>query len=234
MVDFRTLASSPEGWLVLTGIVVLILCTNACHEGGHALLAWWSGDRRPSIRRRVTLNPLVHLHWFLSLVLPVLCIWLFGFVIGGARPVLVDAGRIGPRRMALVALAGPLGNFLFCGFLILLLASAMEFAWIDPANPIASPLWKVAKPALWFSAALGILNLLPLPPLDGSRVVGALLPDRARAFWYRLAPLGLVAVLLLMLWVGGFLQGLGLGGGFPRLFTGLDAKLESYITAVWE
>ena len=80
---------SPRGWAILAGIIFLILMTNACHEGGHALAAWWGGDRRKALRRRCTLNPLNHFHWFLTLVLPVLSVMFFGFMFGGARPVMV-------------------------------------------------------------------------------------------------------------------------------------------------
>jgi Zn-dependent protease len=232
MVDFRALASSAEGWMVLLGIFTLILVTNAFHEGGHAWAAWVSGDRRTDIRRRVTLNPIKHFHWILSLVLPAVSVYFLGWVLGGAKPVLIDAGRIGPRRMAFVGLAGPVGNFLFCGLVIAVLGAALAFDWINSANAIASPLWKIGKPALWFSAALGLFNLLPFPPLDGSRIVGAVLPDRIRGIWYRLAPLGIIGVLAFSLWLGGFLAQYGLGRGHPEVYTGLDAKIDGYITAM--
>ena len=82
MSNFSELTNSTEGLVILFGILFLLLMTNACHEGGHALMAWWMGDRRKAILNRCTLNPLNHFHWFLTLVLPVLSLWLFGFLIG--------------------------------------------------------------------------------------------------------------------------------------------------------
>jgi len=99
MVDFSALFNDfPGGWGILLGILFLVLMTNACHEGGHALMAWWNGDRRRALLRRCTLNPIVHFHWLLTLVLPVLALYFFGFVVGGARPVMINAGGIGPLR----------------------------------------------------------------------------------------------------------------------------------------
>lgn len=223
------LLKTPEGWATIAGIIFMLLMTNACHEGGHALSAWWAGDRRPSIRRRCTLNPINHFHWLLTLVLPVLSIWLFGFMVGGARPVLINAGQIGPRRMALVALAGPAGNFLFAGFMVAVFGFAMAQEWIDPVNPISSWAWKITKPAIWFSILLGLLNLVPIPPLDGSRVVAMFMPERVRAVWYALAPLGILVVLFGWLWFSGFLARHGMGEGYPQFLVGLSRRTEDYL-----
>ena len=220
---------TARGWFIIGGIIFLVLMTNACHEGGHALAAWWSGDRRASLRRRVTLNPVVHFHWLLTLVLPLISMYFLGWLLGGARPVMVDAGRIGPRRMALVALAGPTGNFLFAGFLVAMFGLALAEDWVDPINAVRTLPWKIIKPAIWFSVFLGVINLIPFPPLDGSRVIGMFLPERARRVWYALAPLGLVGLILLLLWIGGAAADWGWGPGHPELFRGLDRRLDAYI-----
>lgn len=228
MYDLGRLFETPRGWMILGAIIFGILMTNACHEGGHAFAAWCSGDRRQGLRRRVTLNPIVHFHWFLTLVMPVLSIWLMGWVLGGARPVLIDAGRIGPRRMALVALAGPAGNFLFAGFLIGALGFVLHQGWVEPLRATSTVTWRILMPVIWFSVLLGLINLIPFPPLDGSRVVGMFLPEKARYVWYMLAPLGLVAFILCMLWLGGAAASWGWGAGRPDLFLRLEGRLNDY------
>lgn len=230
MSDFEALLDSPEGWVILGGMIFLVLLSNACHEGGHALAAWLSGDRRGALRRRVTLNPLVHFHWFLTLVLPVLALWLAGFILGGARPVVVDAGRIGPRRMALVALAGPAGNFLFAGFCVTGLGLAVQQGWLDQVTLATDTTWRIVMPAAWFSVCLGFLNLLPLPPFDGSRIVGMFLPHPVRRVYYALFPLGLLLGLGVLLWFSGALWHWGIrsfGRGHPEV---LQLDLPDYIS----
>src|SRR4029077_2582559 len=128
-------AAGVAGWdlktgLVLAGIVFLPLLSNTLHEAGHAVVAWWSGDKRPEIRNRMTLNPLNHVHWLLTIVLPIVTYLLIHFPFGGARPVMVDAGKIGPRRMALVAMAGPLGNAIFAVICAIVAAALMAFGQI--------------------------------------------------------------------------------------------------------
>ncbi len=237
MPNFGKLLQSPEGIIILIGMLFLLLMTNACHEGGHALMAWWMGDRRTSILRRCTLNPASHFHWFLTLVLPVLSMWLFGFLLGGARPVLIHAGRIGPRRMALVALAGPAGNLLFAGFAVALLSLGLQQGWFDDIDRNSDPTYRAAIPAIWFSLLLAMLNLIPVPPLDGSRVAAMFMPERMRMTYYRMAPLGLVLVLVGYLWVSGGLWYFGfkaLGPGYDGFFritmpNFIDDKIETMI-----
>jgi Zn-dependent protease len=223
MSNFSELTNSGEGLVILFGMLFLLLMTNACHEGGHALMAWWMGDRRKSILGRCTLNPLNHFHWFLTLVLPVLSLMLFGFLMGGAKPVMIHAGKIGPRRMALVALAGPVGNMLFAGFAVAVLSLGLQQGWFDDVDRLGDSTYRAAIPAIWFSLLLAMLNLVPLPPLDGSRMLAMFMPERVRMTYYRFAPLGLVLVLAGYLWVSGGLYYFGFkafGPGYPRFFMG--------------
>jgi len=216
--DLRSLTNGPGGWASVAAIIFLILMTNACHEGGHALLAWWTGDRRASIRRRCTLNPITHLHWFLTIVLPVLTLFLAGFIMGGARPVLVDRSRTGRLGMALVALAGPAGNLLFAGFLGLILALAVNLQWfgMSDIDRVHSPGWMIFLAPIWFSLFLMCLNLLPLPGLDGGHVVGMILPDGLQRIWYLLAPLTIVVLLGGMFYYAGLLHQWGLVETLPE------------------
>jgi Zn-dependent protease len=224
---FGLAAIDLEKGLVFAGIVVLLLISNALHEAGHAVVAWWMGDRRPEIRNRMTLNPLNHVHWLLTIVLPIVSYYFLHWPFGGARPVMVDAGKIGPRRMALVALAGPLGNAVFAVICAIVTASLMAFDVISDVDWAHSRLWTVLSLSIWFSVTLVVLNLVPLPPADGSRILAMFLPERVRAVYYALAPVTVVLLIVGVMWVSGFLyeHWPALGRGYPRLFE----KAETWI-----
>jgi Zn-dependent protease len=220
--------------LVFLGIVVLLLVSNALHEAGHACVAWWSGDRRPEIRHRMTLNPLNHVHWLLTIVLPIASYWLLGWPFGGARPVMVDAGKIGPRRMALVALAGPAGNAIFAVVAAVVAASLMAFGGIDEIDAERSQLWKVLKLSIWFSVTLVALNLVPLPPADGSRVLGMFMSDRVRAVYYMMAPVTVVILIVGVMWASGFIgqHWPAVGHGYPRMFFKAEGWVQDQVFAL--
>ncbi len=211
------LLKGPGGWAAVAAIIFLVLMTNACHEGGHALVAWWAGDRRESLRRRCTLNPISHFHWFLTLVLPLISLFFAGMIFGGARPVLIDRGRTGRFGMALAALAGPAGNLLCAGFLAVVLAVAVHMEWwgLSDTDRIHSPAWMILKVPIWFSLFLMCLNLLPLPGLDGGHVVGMCLPDRLQRIWYWCTPLGFLTVLAGLFYYAGYLHRWGWMDGAP-------------------
>jgi Zn-dependent protease len=209
MASFKSHLETPRGWLIIAAMIFLILMTNACHEGGHALAAWWGGDRRPSLRRRCTLNPINHFHWLLTLVMPLVALWLSAgqLMFGGARPVLINRNALGRVKMALAALAGPVGNFLCAGFLIAILGLCWEKEWlgIDRFDQVRSPAFEILKVAIWFSLFLGLLNLIPLPGLDGGHVVGMCLPTKIQRIWYLLTPIGILGLLAILLYYGGFM-----------------------------
>jgi Zn-dependent protease len=228
-----------DGWdlrkgLVFAGIVFLLLMSNTLHEAGHALVAWWSGDKRPEIRNRMTLNPINHVHWFLTIVLPIVTYLLIQFPFGGARPVMVDAGKIGPRRMALVAMAGPLGNAIFAVICAIVTAALMAHGVISEVNAIASPLYKVLILAIWFSVTLVVLNLIPLPPADGSRILAMFLPEKVRAIYYAVAPVTVVVLIAGVMWASGFLYQYvpALGRGYPGMFTKAETWVQDQVFAL--
>lgn len=213
MTTLETYLKTPKGWLLLLGMLFFLLLANACHEAGHALGAWIGGDRRADLRRRITLNPVNHVHWFLTIVLPVATLYLSGgrMLLGGARPVLIDRSRLSRGSMLLAVLAGPLGNFLFAGFAIVVVSLCMhqEFLGLSRVDWVRSDFWRVIEWPLWYAVALGFLNLLPVPPLDGGHVVACFLPGRVQRVWYALAPLGLLLLVGGMLYLGGVFQGMG-------------------------
>lgn len=170
------------------------------HEISHGIVALWFGDDTAKRAGRITLNPIPHIDPFGSILLPAL-LTISGFgAFGWAKPVPVDPTRLrNPRReMLFVGLAGPLSNFALM-VLSAVAARAAYGAYTGGANRIADlPL--VIQVLLFFALAnliLGLFNLLPIPPLDGSSLIERVLPDQWLPGWYRFRPYGIVVLLLL-------------------------------------
>jgi len=174
-----------------------ILLAITLHEAAHAYAAYWLGDDLAHRNGRTSLNPLRHIDPFGTLLLPGLLVVLqAGFIIGYAKPVPVLFGRLQPERLgsALVAAAGPAANIVQA----LIAALLMYMAPIAP-EPING--WLVANlhNAILVNAILAAFNLLPVPPLDGGRILMSVLP-RGTANWF--APferMGIVFVMVLAL-----------------------------------
>ncbi|MHC4376664.1 MAG: site-2 protease family protein [Planctomycetota bacterium] len=193
-----------EGLALVIAFVILSL---SLHEAAHAWAANAQGDPTARLQGRMTWNPLVHIDPWMTLILPTLSLLFLGFLFGGARPVPVNPSNFkNPHRAnALVAIAGPLSNFLlalvFMGAWILVLTlTDYEGNQLLPAVLRASALANVI---------LAVFNLIPLPPLDGSRVVRWLMPSEARRSYDQLEPLGFVILIGLFYFVPGFSIWLG-------------------------
>lgn len=175
----------------LPWILGALIVTSCFHEAGHAWAAWRLGDRRDYTRRRSRFWSPSHISIPFTLVAPSL-LWLWaGIGLGGAVPVMVSTRAISPWKMTLVALAGPAGN-IFCGVLSLLaLATATHLNAVSRYDDV----YHSAVGAVGLSFFLAGLNLLPIPPLDGSRVVAAFMPETLRNAYLRL---GLPCAIILM------------------------------------
>lgn len=158
-----------------------------CHELAHGLAAFKKGDRTAYMLGRLTLNPLKHLDpvgtalFFLTAVTG-------PFVFGWAKPVPVNPRWFKNirRDMMLVSLAGPAANLvlvLFFAFMAKIIVFAVDFAPESLSKALLGPLYLIALAGIRFNVVLAVFNLLPIPPLDGSRVVSWLLP-RDAANWY--------------------------------------------------
>lgn len=167
-------------------LVAIFFLSIVIHEVSHGLAAHWLGDDTAKRAGRLTLNPLKHIDLFYTVILPLtLFISTQGrFAIGMAKPVPVNFGALRKLRrdMPLVALAGPLSNFIIC----LILAA------LRPAVPSVILLY-----AIYFNLGIAFFNLLPIPPLDGSKIVAAFLPWKWLVLFFRLERYGFVAVLAL-------------------------------------
>lgn len=180
---------------LMSGVACLICLT--IHELSHGWAAYHLGDPTAKINGRLTLNPLAHIDWVgLFLLLTV--------GVGWAKPVPVDMRNFrNPKTgMAITALAGPISNFLLAFVCMALggfvLRSGMQEIWS------AYVLLFLCQLAV-LNVGLGVFNLIPIPPLDGSRVVSAFLPDRAYR-WLMERERFLIVAVVLLAW-SGFLGG---------------------------
>ncbi|GAB5468763.1 MAG: site-2 protease family protein [Rhodospirillales bacterium] len=172
-----------------------LLLAITLHEAAHAFAANELGDPTAKLLGRMSLNPLRHVDPFGTVVLPlILLISQVGIVFGYAKPVPVDARRLrNPRSgMALVALAGPASNLLQAAIAVVVLRLALQ-GGLEPESFLRSLLTIM----VYVNCLLAILNLLPIPPLDGGRILVALLPAPAATALDRFSRKGILLLLVL-------------------------------------
>ncbi|WP_352416084.1 site-2 protease family protein [Oscillibacter ruminantium] len=169
-------------------VVSVMLCLTI-HETCHGLAALSLGDSTAKSMHRLSLNPLRHIDW-----LGLLMMFTMGF--GWAKPVPVDPRyfKTPKKGMALTALAGPVSNFMLAFSLILLSKGIYLYA---DYTLVWDVIFNFLLSTAVLSIGLGLFNLLPIPPLDGSKVLGALLPDRAYFTLMRYERYGMLLLLLL-------------------------------------
>ncbi len=176
---------------VLFGITV--------HEVAHGWLASKLGDKTALIMGRITLNPLKHIDPIGTVLVPAVLLFLGGFIFGWAKPVPVTWSNLNnPKRdMALVALAGPFANLLMAIFWALIAKLGLVLHGIYQEN------WTVGiqymgQAGIIINLMLLFLNLIPIPPLDGGRVLSGILPNRWSAKLDRIEPFGFFILLFLL------------------------------------
>ena len=172
----------------LVGIATALVVGITFHEFSHALVADGLGDHRPRALGRVSLNPLRHLDPLGSLFF-----LLAGFGWGKPVPVNAYALRTGRTGLTYVALAGPVANFAVAAA-VAVIFRALQLAWLLDAPFLR----EVVALIVYFNVALGLFNLIPIPPLDGYNVVLPLLPPRQSFLVQRYAQYGFIALLLLL------------------------------------
>lgn len=182
---------------IAIGLLPILLAVTV-HEAAHAYAANLLGDGTAKFLGRMTLNPLKHIDPIGTIVVPLLAFVLTSFVFGWAKPVPINARNFAnPRRdMALVAIAGPVSNLLMAVAWALL--TALGVAGLDQSAWYAEPLTLMGQIGIFVNVLLAVFNLLPLPPLDGGRVLVALLPPPAAQKVAALEPWGFPIVLLLL------------------------------------
>ena len=180
---------------LLLSVAAILLCLTV-HETCHGLAAWALGDPTAKRLHRLSLNPIRHIDPFGALMMLVA-----GF--GWAKPVPVDPRyfRNPKLGMAVTALAGPVSNLVMAYMALLL--RAVLLAFYHPGSALLEGLVGFCETLAVLNVGLGIFNLIPFPPLDGSKVLGAFLPDRAYFQLMRYERWGML-LLMVLLWLGVF------------------------------
>ena len=180
-----------EEYLVYLYIIPAALIAIVCHELTHGLFSYMLGDPTPKEQGRLTLNPAKHLDLF-----GIVCLVFFGF--GWAKPVRVDPRYYKNPKwgMALVAIGGPLANF------IIALISGCVLIIIENYAPYSEFIMIVFNFFLYLmiiNVGLGVFNLIPIPPLDGSKIVGAILPNTAYVQYMKYQKYGMIFIIGLLI-----------------------------------
>ena len=179
-------------------IFVVILLSMTVHEAMHAFMGYFLGDNTAKIEGRLTLNPLKHIDPFMTILLPLTMALLGGPVFGGAKPVPFNPSRVryGEWGAAMVALAGPLTNLFiaFFAFGIGVLMGVVSNGGLVASSFLGSVIVMTVSVNLGFF----VFNMLPVPPLDGSRLLYALAPESARRLMEQIEQYGTLVVFLLV------------------------------------
>jgi Zn-dependent protease len=172
-----------------------IIFAITAHEAAHGYAARYFGDLTADKAGRITLNPLKHIDLFGTILLPAMTIFLGGILFGWAKPVPVDFGKLRhPKKdMLWVAAAGPAANLIMAVFWLFV----VKFATTLPEN-MGLPLDLMGKAGIGINVVLMVLNLLPLPPLDGGRIAVSLLPNHLAAKFAQLERYGFVILIVLL------------------------------------
>jgi Zn-dependent protease len=172
--------------------LVLVLISAIVHEVSHGIVAGWFGDPTAEEEGRISLNPLVHIDLYASILLP-LFLKLAGspIVFGAAKPVPVNFNRMRNPRLGMlfVSLAGPLSNYALATLCAIVINLGLT-------NAISHPI--LLQLAL-VNVILGTFNLIPIPPLDGSKLLASVLPDHIMRGILSLEQYGFVLVLIFLM-----------------------------------
>lgn len=176
-------------------MVVVLLFSVIIHEMAHGYAAWLNGDPTARLTGRITLNPLPHIDPIGTIFLPLfLIVTGSGFIIGWARPVPVNPLNFRNYRLGEIttSFAGPGSNLLL----------ALLFAFLLRLNLGSPGLVLMAYYGCFINILLALFNLIPIPPLDGSHLVAAFLPQPLARYYGYLEPVGLVIVIILLFFAG--------------------------------
>ncbi|MDX2505680.1 MAG: site-2 protease family protein [Gammaproteobacteria bacterium] len=179
--------------------ILPVLLAVSLHEAAHAWMADKKGDPTSRLMGRLTFNPLKHIDPIGTILVPALMITFTGFAFGWAKPVPVDARNLhNPKKdMMWVALAGPASNFIMAILWAILLHISVLF--VDSRSAISMFFLLMPVAGITINVILGVLNLLPIPPLDGGRIMAGLLSPRASLKYSKIEPYGFFIIIALML-----------------------------------
>ena len=182
--------------VIVTLLVILVSMT--IHEAMHAFMGYFLGDQTAKAEGRLSLNPIRHIDPFLTILLPLTLLVLGAPVFGGAKPVPFNPHKVrfGEWGVALVAIVGPLTNlvlaFTFFGI-------GVSLGFVDKFGFSPSLIGVTLQAFVFVNLGFFAFNMIPIPPLDGSRVLYALAPDFVRNFMRQVEQYGLVIIMALVM-----------------------------------
>jgi Zn-dependent membrane-bound protease, M50 family protein len=182
--------------VIITLLVILVSMT--IHEAMHAFMGYFLGDQTAKAEGRLSLNPIRHIDPFLTILLPLTLLVLGAPVFGGAKPVPFNPHKVrfGEWGVALVAIVGPLTNlvlaFTFFGI-------GVSLGFVDKFGFSPSFIGVTLQAFVFVNLGFFAFNMIPIPPLDGSRVLYALAPDFVRNFMRQVEQYGLVIIMALVM-----------------------------------
>lgn len=168
------------------------------HEAAHGFAASKFGDQTAKMMGRLTLNPLKHIDWLGTVAVPLLLLAYGSFLFGWAKPVPISPRNFKhPRpQMAIVAAAGPISNLLMAiiwAIITKLSLLAMIHGWASFRAIVL-----MGQAGVYINVIIGILNLIPIPPLDGGRIVSNIIPPKTAYYYDKLEPFGFLILLALL------------------------------------
>ena len=176
----------------------------ALHEVSHGYVAFRLGDPTAKLLGRLTLNPIAHIDLFGTIIMPILLYTLTDgrFMFGYAKPVPINPMNFKkPRQgMAISAAAGPVTNMVlaFTSFLIMNILFPLASLLPDTvAETVFKPIILILQASIYVNVVLGVLNMIPIPPLDGGRVLTGMLPSKQAMLFSKIEPFGFIIVLVL-------------------------------------
>jgi Zn-dependent protease len=197
----------------ILGIIIsltILLFSSVLHEVVHGWVAYRLGDPTAKLMGRLTLNPIKHLDPYMSIIMPILLFIGSGgrFIFGGAKPVPVDIFNLrdGIKDFALVSVMGPISNLVLAiigAILMHIFLPNVSFSEATASGIFGYILSRI----VYLNLLLAIFNLMPIPPLDGSRVFALLLPERTAASYlaFGSGPFGFMLLFFLLFFpIGGF------------------------------
>ena len=180
-------------------VLAIILASVILHELAHGAVAYYLGDHTARDAGRLTLNPLKHIDPIMSILVPVVLYLLRAPVFGGAKPVPINSRNLKWHEwgLALVAIAGPLTNFLiaFITFLIAYFSGGLYISSGELTHFVFTEI-------IFINLGFMLFNLIPIPPLDGSRILYAIAPDFIRDFMAQMEQYGFIIVYFLIFLFG--------------------------------
>lgn len=205
---------------IMIGVVIgFLILSLALHEYGHAWMAYRCGDDTAERMGRLTLNPLAHIDPVMTILLPAILFYTTGYAFGGAKPVPVSVNRLRhpARDMMLVALAGPAMNI----FLALIFSVVWKVLVYQGIYDPSAILPRAMQYTMFLNLLLAAFNMIPIPPLDGSRVLSYFLPSGVRETYQSIERYGMIIIFAIIIY-----------GGFGPLLGGVLDVMMDYVDLV--